>query len=240
MILSCVICDDMQTEAELTKQRVLKAYQNCDFTCEASICTKGHHLLSIIESKRNLHLLILDIEMPDISGIEIAKALKELGKQCLVIFLTSHNEYAIDGYELGVFRFVPKDRIDEMFERALMDAAEKIKHDFRKTFLVQHHDSIERIYYDDINFIKKDGKNSIIHLTNKQTISLRKSLSDIFEELNSSEFIYIDRGCIVNIDNVWKVDKKNWICSNGIVLPMSGPVRASIKETLFQYWGTTP
>ena len=105
MILSCVICDDMQTEAELTKQRVLKAYQNCDFTCEASICTKGHHLLSIIESKRNLHLLILDIEMPDISGIEIAKALKELGKQCLVIFLTSHNEYAIDGYELGVFRF---------------------------------------------------------------------------------------------------------------------------------------
>lgn len=239
MILSCVVCDDNRKEAEITKERILKVYKNCKFTCEVSVYTKGHHLLSIIESKRNIHLLVLDIEMPDISGIELAKALKKVGKHCVIIFLTSHSEYAIEGYELGIFRFIPKDRSNEMLERALLDAAEKIMHDFRKTFLVQHQNSIEKIFYDDINYIKKDGKNSVIHLTNKQTIAVRKTLSDIFNELNSNEFVFIDRGCITNMDNVWKVDKKNWICSNGIILPMSGTVRTTIKETLLQYWGTT-
>lgn len=239
MILSCVVCDDIQQEAEIAKERILKAYKNRDFTCEVSVYTKGHHLMSIIESNRNIHLLVLDIEMPDISGIELAKALKQLRKHCVLILLTSHSEYAVDGYELGVFRFIPKDRMDEMFEKALMDAADKIIHDYRKIFLIQHHSSIEKIFFDEINYITKDGKNSIIHLTNKQTLTVRKTLSNIFEELNSKEFIFIDRGCIANIDNVWKVDKKNWICSNGIVLPMSGTVRTTIKETLFEYWGST-
>lgn len=239
MILSCVVCDDVRKEAEFTKERILKAYKNSNFTCEVSIYTKGTHLMSIIESNRNIHLLILDVEMPDISGIELAKSLKKLDKHCVIIFLTSHNEYAIDGYELGVFRFIPKDRVDEMLERALLDAAEKITHDFRKTFLIQHQNSIEKIFYDDINYITKDGKNSVIHLTSKQTLTVRKTLSDIFNELNSTEFIFIDRGCIANMDNVWKVDKKNWICSNGTVLAMSGTVRTTIKETLLQYWGST-
>lgn len=239
MILSCVVCDDVRKEAELTKEKILKAYENCKFRCEVSVYTKGHHMMSVIESKRNIHLLVLDIEIPDISGIDLAKAVQKLGKKCIVIFLTSHNEYAIDGYELGVFRFIPKDRMDEMFEKALKDAADKIMKEFRKNFLIQHHDSIEKIYYDDINYINKDGKNSVIHLTNKQTLQVRKTLSDIFEELNSPEFTYIDRGCIANIDNVWKVDKKDWVCANGIRLPISGTVRTTIKDTLFSYWGST-
>lgn len=239
MIISCAVCDDVRKEAELTKEKILKIYENCDFTCEVSVYHKGHHLMSSIEDNRNIHLMVLDVEMPDVSGIDLARAVKKLGRKCVMIFLTSHNHYAIDGYELGVFRFIPKNRMDEMLGKALMDAAEKIKLQFRKTFLIQHQDSIEKIYYDDINYITKDGKNSIIHLTNKQTLQVRKTLSDIFEELNSPEFVYIDRGCITNIDNVWKVDKKDWICANGIRLPMSGVVRTTIKEKLFSYWGST-
>ena len=239
MIISCAVCDDVRKETEITKEKILKIYEKFDYMCEVSVYHKGHHLLSAIEDNRNLHLLILDIEIPDVSGIELAKAVKNLGKKCLVIFLTSHCDYAVEGYEVGVCRFIPKDRVDEMLEKVLLDAAEKIKLQFRKTFLLQHQDSIEKIYYDDINYIKKDGKNSVIHLTNKQTVQVRKSLSDIFEELNSPEFVFIDRGCITNIDNVWKVDKKDWICANGIRLPMSGSARATIKDKLFAYWRTT-
>ena len=239
MIISCVVCDDVRKEAEYAKEKILKIYEKCDFTCEVAVYTKGHHLMSAIEDNRNIHLMVLDVEMPDVSGLDLARAVRDLGKKCIIIFLTSHSDYAIDGYELGVFRFIPKNRIDEMFEKALLDAAEKIKLQFRKTFLIQHQDSIEKIYYDDINYITKDGKNSVIHLTNKQTLQVRKTLSDIFDELNSPEFLFIDRGCITNIDNVWKVDKKDWICANGTRLPMSGSVRSTIKEKLFTYWEST-
>lgn len=239
MIISCAVCDDVCEEAKITRDKIIKIYKNCDFTCEVSIYNKGHHLMSAIEDNRNIQLMVLDVEMPEISGIDIARAVKKLGKKCIVIFLTSHNDYAVDGYELGVFRFIPKDRIDELLEKALMDAAEKIKFEFRKTFLIQHQDSVEKIYYDDINYVTKDGKNSVIHLVNKQTLQVRKSLSDVLDELNSPEFLFIDRGCITNINNVWKVDKKDWICANGIRLPMSGATRAVIKQKLFAYWGTT-
>lgn len=239
MIISCAVCDDAKKEAEITKEKILNIYANCGFRCEVTVYNKGHHLMSAIEDNRNINLLVVDVEIPDVSGLDIARAVKTLGRKCVVIFLTSHSDYAVDGYELGVFRFIPKNRIEEMFERALLDAAEKINRTFRKTFLIQHQDTIEKVYYDDINYITKDGKNSVIHLTNKHTIQVRKTLVDIFEELNSREFIYIDRGCIANIDNVWKVDKKDWVCANGIKLQMSGAVRSTIKEKLFTYWGST-
>lgn len=89
-----------------------------------------------------------------------------------------------------------------------------------------------------ILYIIKRGKNSeIYHLKSKEPIKIRKPLSVVFEELDSNEFIYISRGCIANMENVEKVDRREWVCKNGDRVPISASLYAEIKEKLLDFGG---
>lgn len=74
----------------------IRTYRSSDF------------LLYDIQENNYFDLLLLDIEMPKINGMQIAKDVKKLCPETLVIFITSHSEYAIDSFELSVFRYIEK------------------------------------------------------------------------------------------------------------------------------------
>lgn len=236
MILHCAICDDAPKEAQIAKSKIEYILKKHNISCEISLYTNSKQLLFDLDESRPFDLLVIDVEMPLVSGVELAKAAKRIYKNCLIIFLTSHLNYAVDGYEMDIFRFVPKDQIEERLERSICDAVKIITTDFQKSYIVRKHDLFVKIYYNDIFYITKDGKNSIIHLGNKEYIKVRKALSTVFEELNSDEFVYIERGCIANMSNVLKVSNREWICENGEKLMMSSAAYTAIKQKLLTFW----
>lgn len=81
---------------------------------------------------KQMDILILDIEMPKMSGFEIADYVKKSNPNCLIIFMTSHVNYAVDGYKLDIFRFVPKQDGDSRLKDALLDAANVIDLESKK------------------------------------------------------------------------------------------------------------
>lgn len=80
------------------------------------------NLLYEAEDGKRFDLLLLDIEMPGMDGLELASRLRQLLPDALLIFITSHVEFALDAYELSTFRYIPKNNMDGRLEHALLDA----------------------------------------------------------------------------------------------------------------------
>ena len=113
--------------------------------------------------RRNpVDVVLTDIEMPGISGMEIPQQVKGFLPNARIIFVTSHTEYAIDAFELSIFRYVPKNNLETKLTAAITDAAKLIELEAGQEYTIQTANHMEKIPYKDIFYIQRDGKNSSI------------------------------------------------------------------------------
>ena len=119
---------------------------------------------------------------------------------------------------------------------AVIDAAKLIELEARQEYTIQTANRMEKIPYKDIFYIQRDGKNSSI-MSSTGTSKVRKSLQQVFDELNSPEFIFIDRGYIVNIVQIMKISDSIAILKNGDQLPISRSHLQEVKRQINQFWG---
>ena len=154
-----------------------------------------------------------------------------------IIFITSHIEYAIDAFELSIFRYVPKSDLTNRLVSAVVDAAKLIELEGGKEYIIQTAGRMEKIPYKDIFYIQRDGgKNSMI--CSRLGISkVRKSLQQVFDELQAQEFIFIDRGYIVNIIQIMKISDSMAYLKNGETLPISRSHLQEVKKQINRFWG---
>jgi len=236
-MIKVAICDDEQTMVSGNEEIVRDSLQRNGIAFEITTYLKSSNLLAdIAEDGFFYDLLLLDIEMPEYSGMEIAERVKEYLPNIRIIFITSHIEYAIDAYELSVFRYVPKNDIAKRLATAVKDAATLIELESGQEYTIQTNNRMERIRYKDIVYIQRDGKNASIVATNGIS-KVRKSLQQVYEEINAPEFIFIERGCIINIIHIIKIDESMVFLENGVTLPISRSHLQGVKQYIAQFWG---
>ena len=198
-MVKIAICDDEEKSVVLHEKIVKECLQLAGIGYEITTYTQSQNLLyDITDDAFFYDLILLDIEMPGISGMEIPQQIKGYLPNVRIIFVTSHTEYAIDAFELSIFRYVPKNNLEVKLTAAVIDAAKLIELEAGQEYTIQTANRMEKIPYKDIFYIQRDGKNASI-VSSVGTSKVRKSLQQVFEELNTPEFIFIDRGYIVNI-----------------------------------------
>ena len=118
----------MDNEIVALHERIVKAcLQSQGIGYEITTYTQSRNLLyDITDDGFFYDLILLDIEMPGISGMEIPQQLKGFLPNVKIIFVTSHTEYAIDAFELSIFRYVPKNNLEVKLAAAVTDAAKLI------------------------------------------------------------------------------------------------------------------
>ncbi|WP_334291627.1 MULTISPECIES: LytTR family DNA-binding domain-containing protein [Robinsoniella] len=236
-LIRIAICDD-ESDSIHRNEEIL---QECisQMKCIADIITysNGEMLLSdILEDDFFYDLILLDIEMPNISGMEIVQSIKPKLPNMRVIFITSHIKYAIDSFELSIFRYVPKDDLEKRLTYAVTDALKLIMLESNKNYIVLTANRMEKVRFQDILYIQRDGKNSAI-TTFHGVIKVRRSLQTVHEELDSEEFIFVERGCIVNLIQVTQIKNSMIYLKNQIELPISRSHLQGVKIALNSYWG---
>lgn len=87
----------------------------------------------------------------------------------------------------------------------------------------------------DIYYLYKEGKNVVFQTRNGES-SVRKTLSEVYEDLPEEEFIYVDRSFIVNVQHVMKLKNKELYMSNGERVPVSKPQLDRVKTEINAYW----
>ena len=236
-MIKVAICDDEEKAVALHEQIVRKCLQSEGVGYEITTYTQSRNLIyDITDDGFFYDLILLDIEMPGISGMEIPQQLKGFLPNVRIIFVTSHTEYAIDAFELSIFRYVPKNNLEVKLAAAVIDAAKLIELEAGQEYTIQTASRMEKIPYKDIFYIQRDGKNASI-ISSVGIAKVRKSLQQVFDELNTPEFIFIDRGCIVNIIQIMKISDGMVVLKNGEQLPISRSHLQEVKQKINQFWG---
>lgn len=236
-MIKIAICDDEKDAIALHEGIVRQCLKACGIGFELASYTHSDNLLyDITEDGFFYDLLLLDIEMPNITGMEISERIKPYLPNVKIIFITSHIEYAIDAYELSIFRYVPKSDIATRLAAAITDAAKLIELEAGREYAIQSNRRMEKIPHKDIIYITRDGKNARI-ITSAGASAVRKSLQQVYSELNGKEFIFIDRGCIVNIIQIMQVRDGMAVLKNGQQLPISRSHLQEVKRQINLFWG---
>ena len=236
-MVKIAICDDEEKSVALHERIVRECLQSVGIGCEITTYTQSRNLLyDITDDAFFYDLILLDIEMPGISGMEMPQKIKGYLPNVRIIFVTSHTEYAIDAFELSIFRYVPKNNLETKLPAAVIDAAKLVELEAGQEYTIQTANRMEKIPYKDIFYIQRDGKNASI-VSSAGTSKVRKSLQQVFDELNAPEFIFIDRGYIVNVVQIMKISDSIAVLKNGERLPISRSHLQEVKRQINQFWG---
>jgi len=236
-MIHIAICDDDAQMVASHQAKVEECLKQLGSAGQITTYTSSDNILyDITEDEKFYDLVLLDIEMPGFTGMQVAEKIKPYLPNAKVIFITSHIEFAIDAFELFVFRYVPKQDMERRLPLAVSDAIKLIELEEGKSYTIQTNSRLEKIPYKDILYIMKDGKNA--EITGMGGVSkVRKTLQQVFDELGTEEFIFIDRGCIVNIIHVMQIKDGMAILKNGESLAISRSHLQDVKEQINAYWG---
>lgn len=237
-MIQIAICDDDREAVRYHGDIVRNCLHSCGIGYEIATYTQSSNLLfDITDDGFFYDLILLDIEMPGMTGMELSERIKPHLPNVKIIFITSHIEYAIDAFELSIFRYVPKSDLKNRLMSAVKDAAKLIELEAGREYIIQAAGRMEKIPYKDIFYIRRDGgKNSMI-CSQSGISKVRKSLQQIFDELQTQEFIFIDRGYIVNIIQIMKISDNMVYLKNGETLPVSRSRLQEVKKQINKFWG---
>ncbi len=182
-------------------------------------------------------VILLDIEMPGMDGMETAKEIRLIDEMAAIIFITNMAQYAIRGYEVNAIDFmvkpVPYFNFAEKFKRAVNFA----RREQGKNILLNSDEGVIRIAVADIYYLEKDkNKNYLVYYTRKGTFRERNTILSVKAKLENHPFAECTSGCLVNLKFVEQVGKDSVVLENG-TLPVSRRMRKEFLNSFMKYVG---
>lgn len=180
-------------------------YKVCEFE-------SGESFLSKFE-KGKFDIIILDVEMPGINGLETAEKIRESDKTVILSFLTNYSEFAIQGYEVNAFRYILKTQPDYLYMQQLQSIFDEYKQT-HKAYAYSNQNMSFRYKLIDILYFEIFNRQILLHTT-ERNVEYYGNLSDIYEELKGFNFIKPGKSYVVNLEHIKNIDKNFLIMSNG-------------------------
>lgn len=177
-------------------------------------------------------VVFCDIVMPQMNGIQLGKELRELLPDCYFIFITTHPEYAIQGYETRAFRYILKPLTMESVQNVIAEVrADQNKNRSRK-LVVKFAEDEYMIDLKDIYYLSSEDKYTFIYTADKHFMD-SGSLNEYEELLNQYGFCRIHRKYMVNMIHHKSIGKKTVTLDNDMELPFSRRREKEYREMLF-------
>ncbi len=236
-MLQIAVCDDEAMNVSKVEELAKVFFRTHCIDINIKTYQSGENLLYDLQDGIYYDLLLLDIEMPEVSGMDLAKTIQEKMPSARIIFITSHLEYAIEAYEFSIFRYIPKDRLEEKLDAALEDFYKLYRLERNEYYTIQVKNNIEQLAYRDILYILRDGKYAVFYMENGESRSVRKTLAQVFEEISKEYFFFADRGCIVNLANVVGLDATGISFIHDKRVVISKAAIPEFKSRMLEFWG---
>jgi two-component system response regulator LytT len=242
-LIQCIAVDDEPLALGLV----------CAFIEKTPFLNLAGRYSSAVEALQAIHqldvdLIFLDIQMPDLTGIELARVIESSGTSGpRIIFTTAFNQFALDGFRVDALDYLLKPFNYEEFLRAASkgkayvelvqkaSATPAVTEPKEEYLFLKVEYQMVRIAYDDILYVEglKDYVKVILKSDTKPTLSLT-SLKALEEKLPSSKFMRVHRSFIVNLDKIGAVTR-NTIQIGSITIPVSDQYKESFSLFLSKW-----
>lgn len=182
-------------------------------------------------------LVITDIELQGISGLELGKRIRKENPEVYLVFLTSHSEFASESYIIEAYQYILKKDIEERLSPLVKKVVHEIKKSYEEFRWIGTNQNKIKIYYKDIICIQKiKGSKYIEYITENGKYIERLSMNQILEQIHSNIFILVDRGHVVNVNHIVRVRGNMIQMNNGEEITVSRVQIAQAKEKITAYW----
>lgn len=215
-VICVAICDDEAFMLELLEEKVKKMLPSAVIEQFSS----GRELL---KGNTKADILFLDIQMPEMDGMETARLFRRQQRDALIIFVTSAPEYVFQAFDVGAFHYLVKplsdDKFDEVFGNALLEIERKNKsrdEDDGDYMMIQAGGVHTKILFKDIIYAEVFNRKVIIHTINGDTEYYGK-LSDL-EKKVGEDFFRPHRSYLIHFKYVLRYDAVSAVMENGTAL----------------------
>lgn len=236
-MINISICDDNKYDIDKIKILLNKFSNKKHIEFNINEFSNPNMLMYEIEDGKIADIFILDVEMPELNGFELAEKIRERTETSVIIFLTSHNELASMGYKSRALRYVIKFNLENDIEEALESAVSEIDNVDDKTVTLHRYNDYWRIPYKDIVYVSRISRQLVIATRSAGEIKDNRGIKEFFEAVNDKRFLFIDRSCFVNIDYISQINGYCLKLKDGRVLPISRRSLQDVKKTLLEQWG---
>jgi DNA-binding LytR/AlgR family response regulator len=229
-MINCIAIDDEPKALEVIERYCQKV---------DSICLKAtfREPVKAIEFLRNeqIDLIFLDINMPDISGIQLIGALAD---KPMVIFTTAYSNYAVESYNLNAVDYLLKPITFDRFLASLNKAA-ALFHMKNKTsnknldvdtVFIKSGPQTYQVKINDILYLEKDGNYITVYLKDKK-ILIRENMTDIFEIVPEEAFVRVHKSYVVAVKHITMIEVHQ-LTINGEKIPIGSTYREPLRLRL--------
>lgn len=229
--LRYMIVDDSELD-QLAISTNAAAYPHMQLT---ATCYNAADAMAAIDAIQP-ELVFLDVEMPGWTGIELLRAIKE--KIPIAVFITSHVEFAIDGFELEAFDYIIKPLTEKRFKQTMarIDEYRRMKQDATAYSVQFNNEAVTikeghtqvKVPLADIMYLEAMDSYTKVVLKDKKYMTLT-SLTNMLEQLPAERFGRIHRSYAVAIDKVEELRSGELIC-NGTELPVGKTYKSTVSK----------
>lgn len=234
-MLRIAICEDRIEDAFLLRKTLETVQQQLDFEASVELFQRGEDLLIAIQTGQLYHLLLMDIFMDQLDGIQTAKRAKEILPSLQVAFLSSSREFAPEAFELNAIHYLIKpvetDRLRELFERFF----ERIKIPV-KTVEIKTESKTYTFPLHHIQKIQSRNKGIEVYLKGmNQPQRIAIPFIHAEEQLDPQQFLRISRGLLVQMEYISYIDKDVCHFQDGTQALISRRERTEIRKRYNDY-----
>ena len=244
MMIKVFICDDEQPFADYLKNQLERIFIKTEAKVEITpFISPGECLRAVKQRGISPDVLFLEIDMPGMSGFDLADAIKKECGDTLIVFVSERQELVFDSFDYNPFSFVRKSE-DELFSRELEKVCRRITTSFRQKITVEIinvYSGKEYVSADKILFVKTDDHYLVWQLQGERNhIKERGTMQNAVEKLKTIRFIRPHFRYLVNASHikVFSTKFKNIVLDSGVKIPVSRSMKASAFRDYTDYLKT--
>lgn len=237
-MLQIAICDDNKLELLQIKQIVemFTTSHSSKYEIKCDTFSSALDLLLEVENGTSYDILILDVVMPLMTGIEVATEIRKRNDLSKIVFLTSSREFAVDSYKVDAFYYLLKPIDQEGLIRILEKACADIAHKNEKSIIIKCKTSLTKVLFHTLEYAEVIGRTLFFHLTSGEILESLGTMSQLENELlRDKRFIKPHRSYIVNLDCIHRIADKNIITFSNKNVPISRELYKTIKQRYIDY-----
>lgn len=225
------IVDDDKTALSISKGAIEQFLNDHEVAFSLDAFSSSNAFIMMAKEEK-YQLVLLDIDMDEINGIEAGKIIKEDNPQADIIFLSQREDLVFDTLYLHPFGFIRKSKLLQDFPSVMELYLEthSTSNPTSHQLIVTSKTGVININIDEVMYIEGNKNYQTIYLKNSSAFDVRLSMGELEDSLHDKGFIRIHKGYLVNYLFIRKIVKADVILTNNKILPLANKRKDEIME----------
>ena len=230
MTYNFAVCDDEPAQRDNLSRLVQNWAEARRHTARLTPFPSAEAFLFAYAEEKNYDILLLDIEMGGMSGVELARAVRAGNREVQIIFITGYTDYIADGYDVEALHYLVKPVTEEKFYAVLDRAVLKLQRNER-ALILDLGDEKARVPLYEIRYLEVRGKLVTVYADGEYTV--RSTLQELEKELGE-DFFRTGRSYIVNLKRIRRVTRTDIVLADGSAVPLPRGMYDAVNRAMIE------